>query len=59
MMLSQIDVTDDVVVSLSVLSGSEIPWLFLGVIWPILETQHLVLKVDDVVGLFISQGFIL
>ena len=58
-MLPQIDVTDDIVVSLSVLPGSEVPWLFLGVIWPRLKTQHLVLKVDDVVGLFVSQGFIL
>ena len=58
-MLSQIDVTDDVVVGLGVLARSEVPGLFLGVIWPVLETQHLVLKVDDIVGLLVSEGSIL
>ena len=58
-MRSQIVVTDDVVVSLSVFPRSEVPGLFLGVLWSALKTQHFVLKVDDIVGLFVSEGSIL
>ena len=58
-MLCHIDIADDVVVNLSVLSGAEVPGLFLGEVWPLLQTLHLVLEIYNIEGLFISQCSIL
>ena len=58
-MLGHVDVTDDVVVGLSVLAWTEVPRLLFGVIGPILESLHLVLEIQNVVGLFVSQSAIL
>ena len=58
-MLSQVHVTDDVVVTLSVLSWTEVPWFLLGIVRPIFKSDHLILKIYDVVGLFVSQSAIL
>ena len=58
-MLGHVDVTDDVVVGLSVFARTEVPRLLFGVIGPILESLHLVLEIQNVVGLFVSQSAIL
>ena len=58
-MLGHVDVTDDVVVDLSVLAWTEVPRLLFGVIGSILESLHLVLEIQNVVGLFVSQSTIL
>jgi len=55
----QICITQDVVVHIGVLSWSEVPWLVLGVVFTLFEALELVLEVQDVVGLFISQRSIL
>ena len=58
-MLGHVDVTDDVVVDLSVLAWTEVPRLLFRVIGSILESLHLVLEIQNVVGLFVSQSTIL
>ena len=58
-MLLHINVTDDVVVDLSVLSRAEVPGFLLGEVWSLLQPLHLVLEINNVEGLFISQSSIL
>ena len=58
-MVLHVDVADDVVVSESVLSGSEVPWLLLGVVWSILKTSQLVLKVQNVISLLVTERAVL
>lgn len=59
MVSSQIFITQDVVVYVSVLARSEVPWLVFGVVLTILKALHLVLEVKDIVGLLVSQSSIL
>ena len=55
-MVRQLIVANNIVVDHRVSFGSEIPWLLLGVVRPILKTCKLVFKVYYVVSLLISQG---
>jgi len=59
MVSPQICITHDVVVYVSVLTRSEIPWLIFGVILTTLKALHFVLEVKDIVGLLVSQSSIL
>ena len=45
MMVFLINIADYVVVYDSILAWSEVPWLFLGVVWPVLKSFELVFKV--------------
>ena len=58
-MLCHVSVADDVVVDLSVLSGAEVPGLFLGEVWSLLQPLHLVLEINNVERLLVSQSSIL
>ena len=59
MVLSLIDVADDIVVHDRVFAGAEVPRLFLWVVRPALQSLQLVLEVQDVVSLFVAEGFVL
>ena len=58
-MILHVNVADDVVVDLSVLSGAEVPGLFLGEVWSLLQPLHLVLEINNVERLLVSQSSIL
>ena len=57
--LFEVDVADYVVVYDSILAWAEVPWLFLGVVWPVLKSFELVLKVEHVVSLFVAECSVL
>ena len=59
MVLSLVDIADDVVVHDCVFAGAEVPRLFLWVIWSALQSLQLVFEVQNVVSLFVAEGFIL
>ena len=59
MMLSQVYVTNYVEIHQSVFAWSEIPRLLFWIICPAFKTHHLVLKIHNVVCLFISKCSIL
>ena len=59
MVLRLVDVADDVVVDDGVLSGAEVPRLLLRVVRAAFEAFELVVEVEDVVGLFVTEGFVL
>ena len=58
-MLCHVNVTDDVVVDLSVFPGAEVPGLLLGEVWSLLKPLHLVLEIDNVESLLVSQSSVL
>ena len=53
-MLSHIDVADNIVVHNCVFTRAEIPWFLLGVVRSVLKTFQLVLEVEDVIGLLVA-----
>ena len=55
----QVHVADDIIVRARVSLGPEVPWLLFRVIWPIFKTGQLVLEVQHIVCLLISQRAIL
>ena len=59
MVLFHVNIAYNVVVDHSVLSGAEVPWLFLGVIRTVLKTFQLVIEVQNVVCLLVSESTIL
>ena len=59
MMLSQINVADDVIVTLGVFARTEVPRLLLWIIISLFKSLHFVLKVYNVEGLLISEGSVL
>jgi hypothetical protein len=59
MMLDHWDVTQNIVISMSIFARSEVPRLLLGVICPSFETFQFVVKVNDVKGLFVSECTVL
>jgi len=59
MVSSQIFITQDVVVYVSILTRSEVPWLVFGVVLTIFKALHFVLEVKNIVGLLVSQSSIL
>lgn len=59
MMVLHIDVADDVVVYNGILAWSEIPGLLLRVVRAVLKTLQFVLKVQDVVCLFVAERLVL
>ena len=59
MMVLLINIADYVVVYDSILAWAEVPWLFLGVVWPVLKSFELVLKVEHVVSLFVAECSVL
>lgn len=59
MVLLHVDVADDVVIDDGVFALAEIPRLLLGVVWTVLQAFQLVLKIQNVVCLLHSQGFVL
>lgn len=59
MMIFLVDIADNVVVDNRVLARTEIPRLLLGIVWSILESLELILKVEDVVSLFVTKSSIL
>lgn len=52
-------VTENIPIHFGVLSRSEVPGLLLGVVRPVFQTLQLVLEVEDVIGLFVSERAIL
>lgn len=58
-MVLQINVADDVVVCDCVLARAEVPGLILRVVWPALKSLQLVLEVQDVVRLLVTEGSVL
>lgn len=52
-------VADDVVVNHRVPLRSEVPWFFFGVVRPIFETRELVLEVQYVESLLVSERAVL
>jgi hypothetical protein len=52
-------ITENVPVHFSVLARSEVPGLLLGIIGSFLESLHLVLEVEHIVGLLVSERTIL
>ena len=59
MMVFQRVVTDDIVIHKGVSLRPEVPWLLLGVVWPVFETTKLVFEIQNVVRLLIPEGAIL
>ena len=59
MMVFLVDIADDVVVHDCVFARTEVPRLFLGVVWPALQSLELVLKVENVIGLLVAKSFVL
>ena len=56
MMVFLVHIAYDVIVYNCVLAWAEVPWLFLGVVGPILESLELVLEIEDVVGLLVAES---
>lgn len=57
-MFLHVFVRNNIVVLKSVLAWAEVPWLLLGVVVTTLQSLQFVIKVDHVVGLFVSQSSI-
>lgn len=52
-------IANDVIVHQRVTLGTEVPWLFLGIVRSVFETRQLVLEVEHVVSLFVAESAIL
>lgn len=52
----QRNIAHNVVVDEGVPLGPEVPWLLLRVVWSILQSRQLILKIQHVVGLLVSKG---
>jgi len=52
-------VTENIPIHFGVLSRSEVPGLLLGVVRPVFQTLQIVLKVENIVGLFVPERAIL
>ena len=59
MVLSHVDVADDVVVDNGVFARAEVPRLLLRVVWSIFKSLQFVLEVQDVVRLLIPECSVL
>ena len=59
MVILLIVIADDVVVHDSVFAWTIVPWLFLRIVGSVLQPLQLVLEVEDVVGLLVTEGTIL
>ena len=52
-------IAKNIPIHFSVLSGSEVPGLLLGVVRPVFQALQLVLEVEDVIGLLVPERTIL
>ena len=59
MVLLHVDVRNDIVVAVSVFAGSEVPRLVLWVVIALFQTLQLVVKVEHVVGLLVTESTVL
>ena len=59
MVVPLVDVADNIIVHQGVFTGSEVPRLLLGVIRAVLQTLQLVVEVQNVVSLLVTQGAVL
>lgn len=54
MVVFHVDVADDVIVCICILSWPEIPRFFLRIVWSLFEASQLILEIQYVVCLFVS-----
>ena len=59
MVLLHVDVRNDIVVAVSVFSGSEVPRLVLRVVIALFQALQLVVEVKHVVGLLVAERSVL
>ncbi len=58
-MLLHLFITEDIVINKGVLARSEIPWFLCWVVWLVLQSLELIVKVNDIECLLIPEYSIL